>query len=142
MFRDTRVCAQQGAGCCRPAPEGSSWYSGSIGGTRALVRLSIQATPFFPGRASGTVGRAPERADRDTILLLTQAEVTTLASAAAAGLVVVGPAPLSHPMITLLQLGVPTVLVTHSQAQSAAESGEVRALLGLTRASIWTPAAP
>ncbi len=86
-----------------------------------MVRLSIQATPVFPGRASGTVGRAPERADRETILLLTQTEVTTLASAAAAGLVVVGPAPLSHPMIKLLQLGVPTVLVTHSQARTLVE---------------------
>ncbi len=90
-----------------------------------MVGLSIQATPFFPGRASGTVGRDPERADKNTILLLTQAHLTTLASVAAAGLVVVGPAVLSHPIIRLLRLGVPTVLVTHSQARTLVDGAHV-----------------
>ncbi len=83
--------------------------------------LTIQATPFFPGRASGTLKRDPNRAAKDTILLVTQATVSRGLPTAMAGLVVVGPAPLSHAMIGLLRLGVPTVLVTHSQAQALVE---------------------
>ncbi len=98
---------------------------------------SIQATPFFPGRASGPISRNRQGANQDAILLVNQAEVWTIASTTAAGLVVVDPAPFSHAMIKLLQLGIPTVLVTHQQAQALVEG--TRVSMDGDTGRIWDP---
>ncbi len=76
----------------------------------------IQAMPFVPGQVQGTLSRhGPVNGPEPVILLLHHDEVMALEQMPA-GLVVVGGAPLSHPMTQLQSLGLPTVIVSWRQA--------------------------
>lgn len=76
----------------------------------------IQAMPFVPGQVQGTLSRdASVAGPEPVILLLHYADMMELQQMPA-GLVVVGGAPLSHPMTQLQSLGLPTVIVSDRQA--------------------------
>lgn len=85
--------------------------------------ISLQATPFVPGRVRGTIRHGVQAAAPDSLLVVTHEQLNSF-DAASAGLIVVGGAPLSHRMIRLLGLGVPTVMVTEQQADQLMEGTE------------------
>ena len=84
----------------------------------------LQATPFVPGSARGILRRGCEAVSSDSILILTQQELGTLDSRPA-GILVMDGAPLSHAMIRLLSLGIPTVLLSCDTASDLEEGEEV-----------------
>lgn len=71
--------------------------------------------PFVPGAADGTLSTDTDAADGRHILLIDYAELETF-RAAPAGLIVIGGAPLSHPMTQLQSYGIPTVVLGRRQA--------------------------
>lgn len=81
---------------------------------------AIYATPFITGVAEGILAGPEAAGDRNLVLLDYQALRSF--NGPAAGLIVVGAAPLSHPMLRLSLLDVPTVLITPEQAETL-ESG-------------------
>ncbi|NIP73322.1 MAG: phosphoenolpyruvate-protein phosphotransferase [Gammaproteobacteria bacterium] len=93
--------------------------------------LKIQAAPFAPGRARGVLRRGLGALAPDSVLVVEQGELGGLAERACrrprgiAALVVIGAAPLSHPMIRLLGLGVPVVIAGPAQARELPEGMEV-----------------
>ena len=84
----------------------------------------LQATPFVPGSARGILRRGCEAVSSDSILVLTQQELGTLDSRPA-GILMIDGMPFSHAMIRLLNLGIPTVLVSLDTASELEEGGEV-----------------
>jgi len=78
-------------------------------------RSDIFGFPYFPGVAVGRLQRGVNGADADCIALLEQPDINSDLPLAA-GFLVVEAAPFSHTMITLLSLGVPTVLINAQQA--------------------------
>jgi len=84
----------------------------------------LQATPFVPGSARGILRRGCEAVSSDSILILTQQELGTLDSRPA-GILVMDGAPLSHAMIRLLTLGIPTILLSGDTASDLEEGKEV-----------------
>lgn len=98
----------------------------------------MQAMPFVPGVAHGTLTDAIDSAGAEHVLRIDYADLERL-DARPAGLVVVGGAPLSHPMSQLQGLGIPTVIASRRQASELSpgaavrldgSSGELRALAG------------
>jgi len=77
----------------------------------------IQAIPFVPGSAHGILQRGISEAKVDNICLLTQQELGAFVIPPA-GIIIIDGAPLSHPMIRLLVMGIPTVLVSANTAGS------------------------
>lgn len=75
----------------------------------------MQAMPYVPGTARGLVSTDLHGATADHVVIVDYTELEQL-TARPAGLVVVGGAPLSHPMSQLQGLGVPTVVVGRRQA--------------------------
>jgi phosphoenolpyruvate-protein kinase (PTS system EI component) len=86
--------------------------------------IQLQATPFVPGRAKGILQRGTTASGPAVILVVTQQDLKPMASRPA-GLIVLDGAPLSHPMIRLMGLGVPTVIIPSSEATALAEGTEV-----------------
>ncbi len=84
----------------------------------------LQAMPFFPGTARGILRRGLESAAPDTILILTQQDLSQF-DGSPAGIVVIDGAPFSHPMIRVFGFGIPTVLVTAETAKMLEEGSEV-----------------
>ena len=84
----------------------------------------LQVTPFVPGSARGILRRGYESVSSDSILILTQQELGTLHDRPA-GILVMGGAPLSHTMIRLLTLGIPTVLISSDTASDLEEGKEI-----------------
>ncbi len=84
----------------------------------------IRGTPFVPGRAAGVLRRGGGGQVSGAVRLLTQREAGS-ADASAAALIVVDAAPLSHPLIRALGLGLPTVLVSEAQARLLEEGAVV-----------------
>lgn len=84
--------------------------------------MVIQGMPFVPGEAAGRITYEPADASDSHILVLPYAETFSL-ERIPAGLVVLGGAPLAHPLIQLQQLGVPTVLL-HARQGDALHPGE------------------
>lgn len=82
--------------------------------------MTIQAMPFVPGEVSGVLRRRRRDGEADCILLLHFEDLLPLETPPA-GLIVVGGAPLSHPMTELQGLGIPTVIVSRRQAESLRE---------------------
>ena len=78
--------------------------------------MTVQAMPFVPGVAEGQLSKDLHRAGADELLLIDYADVERL-NGRPAGLLVVGGAPLSHPMSQLQGLGVPTVIIGRRQAE-------------------------
>lgn len=79
---------------------------------------AVYATPFTPGIAEGRLAGADSPAG--TALVLLDYDQLRRFKGPAAGLIVVGAAPLSHPMLRLSLLNVPTVIVTPEQARRLA----------------------
>ncbi len=84
----------------------------------------LQATPFVPGIARGTLCRE-RRVMPDSILIVAQHELEAVLEHRPAGLVVVDGAPFSHPMIRLFEMGIPTVVLSKEKAKTLEEGKEV-----------------
>jgi len=83
----------------------------------------LQVIPFVPGTASGILRHSYKNASSDSILVLTQQELGQL-DVRPAGILILEGAPLSHPMLRLLTLGIPTVLLS-GDMDNRLEEGEV-----------------
>ena len=75
----------------------------------------LQATPYVPGRARGTLKRGPAGSG-DSICMVKQSELGE-SDARPAGFIVVEGAPFSHRLLRLLTLGIPAVLVSADAAK-------------------------
>ena len=84
----------------------------------------LQATPFVPGTIRGTLHRGCKSVSSGNILILTQQELGEL-DGRPAGIMVIDSAPLSHPMIRLLNLGIPTILISGDTVNNLEEGEEV-----------------
>ena len=82
-----------------------------------MTTHNIQFTgmPYFPGIAVGKIHVGIDSVNEKCIAVITQDVIAEL-SVKPAGIIVVEAAPLSHTMIALLGLGVPTVLINEQQA--------------------------
>lgn len=80
-----------------------------------LHPVTIHAMPFVPGQAEGVLCIGPQRVEANSIVVLRWWEIRQVYQRPAA-VIVVGYAPLAHPMIRLFGMGVPTVVVTEQQA--------------------------
>ncbi len=76
--------------------------------------------PFVPGRARGRVKHGIAKAGSEDVVVVPFNELRAF-GVRPAGVVLVGGAPLSHPMIRLLSQRIPTVVVTPEQAEIFAE---------------------
>jgi len=97
----------------------------------------LQVKPFVPGTARGILCRGYRAASFNNILILTQQELAVL-DIRPSGIMVIDAAPLSHPMIRLLSLGIPTVLLT-SETASKLELGEEVVIDGFQGTIIQSP---
>ena len=79
--------------------------------------MVIQGMPFVPGEAAGQITYDPAEASDSHILVLPYADTFSLEQIPA-GLVVLGGAPLAHPLIQLQQLGVPTILLNKAEGDA------------------------
>ena len=76
--------------------------------------ILLQATPFVPGRVQGVLRRGLQGAAPDSIVIIGQRDLVRIV-ARPAGIIVVGGAPFSHPMIRIMGLNIPTVLIEPEQ---------------------------
>lgn len=79
-------------------------------------RLHLEGLAYVPGRVEGVLRRGPSISDPDDILIIRMDEVDAV-SGRPGGILVVDGAPLSHRMIRLLGIGVPTVIVDARQGR-------------------------
>ena len=86
--------------------------------------IDIFGLPYVPGSVRARLRRATHPEARNGIVLLAESDMETLA-AAPLGMVVVDGAPLSHRMIRLMGLGVPTVIVSSGQALALEPGREI-----------------
>ena len=77
--------------------------------------INITGLPYFPGMAVGLLQKGNHGDIVGRILMISQQKVPVYRTMPA-GFIVVDAAPFSHTMITLLGLGVPTVLISTEQA--------------------------
>lgn len=82
----------------------------------------IQGAPYVPGRRIGRVRRGVPATD--SILVVAQSELKPFA-VRPAGVIVVEAAPFSHAMIGLLGRGIPTVMISASQAAELVDGAAV-----------------
>ena len=75
----------------------------------------LRGTAFVPGCVSGMLRLGADPADNHSIVMLTQQHIAEL-DTRPAGIVIVDGAMLSHPMIRLLTLGIPSVIVSSEDA--------------------------
>jgi phosphoenolpyruvate-protein kinase (PTS system EI component) len=88
--------------------------------------MAVQGVPYVPGIGRGRVQFGTGPADAGRILVLSPGELPGVrADRLPAGVIVVGGAPLSHPMIRLLGLGRPTVILGAGEASRLAEGRPV-----------------
>lgn len=99
----------------------------------------LQVIPFVPGTARGILCRGYKGASSDNILMLTQQELGEL-DIRPSGIMVIDAAPLSHSMIRLLTLGIPTVLLTSDTANKL-EHGEELVIDGFQGTVVKSPQA-
>ena len=95
----------------------------------------LDGTPYVPGVAVGRLERGPGAAvtATATVRVITPEEIAAVTDPTA-GLIVVDAAPFSHTLIALLGRGLPTVLVTTTQARSLETGCPVPASIsGLSR---------
>ncbi len=78
----------------------------------------IHASPFVPGLTTGVVRRHNDSA---SCIRLLPFDALEQLSRLPAGLIIIGGAPLAHPMIRLYGYGIPTVIVTAEQAMQLHE---------------------
>ena len=86
--------------------------------------ISIQAIPFVPGRARGTLRIGADAVAADSIVLLRQTDITAL-GIRPAGIILADAAPLSHPALRLLSRGIPMVLAEASQLEGLRDGMEI-----------------
>lgn len=86
--------------------------------------FEMQAVPFVPGRVRGTVRHGLAGAGSGNLVVLSRQELDDF-SGPCAGLIVLGIAPLAHPMIRLLGLAAPGVMVDEEQGGVLAEGLEL-----------------
>ena len=86
--------------------------------------ISVPGMPYVPGRACGTLHRGMADDPSGHIVIL-DAPLQGPFPRLPAGFIVVDGAPLSHTMIPMLGCGVPTVIVSHEQAQELPADGVV-----------------
>lgn len=72
----------------------------------------LRGTAFVPGCVSGMLRLGADRADNHSIVIMTQQQIAAL-DTRPAGIVIVDGAMLSHPMIRLLTLGIPSVIISN-----------------------------
>ena len=84
----------------------------------------IQAMPYAPGQATGPLRNADSKTLSGAIALLRPADIHCL-HAKPAGIIVIGGAPFSHPMISLLHWGVPAVILDDLEAEKLSEGIQV-----------------
>jgi phosphoenolpyruvate-protein kinase (PTS system EI component) len=88
--------------------------------------MAVQGVPYVPGIGRGRVQFGTGPADAGRILVLSPGELPGVrADRLPAGVIVVGGAPLSHPMIRLLGLGRPTVILGPGQVSRLVEGRPV-----------------
>lgn len=80
-----------------------------------MHNTNIIGMPYFPGAAVGKLHRGMDGEITKCIVMLTQDELTPFTTMPV-GIIVVEAAPFSHTLIALLDLGVPTVLISAQQA--------------------------
>ncbi len=85
---------------------------------------ALQASPFVPGIVTGVL-RCHGPPSTEDILLL-PFESLGLLDTRPAGLIIVGGAPLAHPMIRLYSYGIPTVVISAFQAGELHEGSILR----------------
>ncbi|BAZ93061.1 phosphoenolpyruvate-protein phosphotransferase [Thiohalobacter thiocyanaticus] len=90
----------------------------------------IHGMPYFPGRAAGRLHTRPDSLTGQHIALITPGDIRHI-TGLPAGFLIVEPTPFSHAMITLLGLGIPTVLIEAGQAQ-ALQTGMPVGIDGMT----------
>ena len=81
------------------------------------LESDIHAIPYIPGTTLDVLGIGAVSATPDGLVLLHWQEIKQLTTLPA-GVIVVGYAPLAHPMTRLLGLGVPTVVISAMQAEA------------------------
>ena len=100
-----------------------------------MDNLILKGIPYLPGCAQGKLQRYTSLIIAGDILIINQAELTLLGDGKPSGLVVIDGAPLSHPMIQLLNMGIPIVVISKRQANQLSDdvyvqingvTGEVR----------------
>ena len=84
----------------------------------------FKATPFVPGHARGVLRRGAKNAVAGCITMLAQNDLSGI-DRRPAGILVVDAAPLSHAMIRLRSLGIPTVMIQRDTADTLVEGREV-----------------
>jgi phosphoenolpyruvate-protein kinase (PTS system EI component) len=85
---------------------------------------ALQASPFVPGIATGILQRHSPSTSSSILLLPFEAlgELTELP----AGLIIIGGAPLAHPMIRLYGYGIPSVVISAEQVAQLQEGAMIR----------------
>src|SRR5210317_2485567 len=86
--------------------------------------IDIAGSPYFPGVAVGKLHNGMLNHVDKPIVLIRGDEVSSFATLPA-GIIVVDAAPFSHTMIGLLNLGMPTVLISEQQAAMLEEGMEL-----------------
>lgn len=84
----------------------------------------IHGLPYFPGEAAGELHTTPRGLAPRHIALITPEDIGHL-SGLPAGFIVTEPTPFSHAVITLLGLGIPTLLIEADQARALQEGMQV-----------------
>ncbi len=84
---------------------------------------TLQASPFVPGIATGVLRRHGPSSSGDILLLPYNA--LNLLTTRPAGLIIVGGAPLAHPMIRLYSYGIPTVVISAAQSAQLYEGSTI-----------------
>lgn len=81
----------------------------------------IHGTPYFPGIAAGQLCTTAGKLSTRHIALITPEDISHLPDLPA-GFIIIDAAPFSHTLITLLGLGIPTVLIESGQAQELGDA--------------------
>ena len=95
--------------------------------------VRVQGTPYVPGVVNGVVQRGTAGLGQGQLCVLSHKDIGSLVHAPqandealarklrGAGIIAVGGAPLSHVMIRLFSLGVPTVIVSNEQVMEVSD---------------------
>ncbi len=88
------------------------------------IMCAVQGSPFVPGIATGVLKQQRDGTPADILLL--PFEALAELSGRPAGLIIIGGAPLAHPMIRLYGTGIPTVILSAEQAARLRENITIR----------------
>ncbi|MGQ0658355.1 MAG: putative PEP-binding protein [Chromatiales bacterium] len=97
----------------------------------------IQGAPLGPGCAQGKVRKHCQQTQAADLLVLSPQEMDVAAARHPRGLIVIGGAPWSHPVLHLLALGIPSIVLAPDQLDQIEDGEEL--LLDGSRGYICTP---